>query len=146
MYKYNTSNLKKFWILSILLLIFIRCDDNLPPFPYVRIDVTFNIATQLDNLQPDEYIKIDEHGVGGLIIYRKNQNTFEVYDAACTHEANSECVLEMNEEGYDLFTCPCCGSSFFIYQQGNIFNGPARRPLKQYRATYSPPNQLHVNN
>ena len=142
---YKTSKLKYFWILSLFLVLFIRCDDTLPPFPYVRIDAYFNIATQLDNLQPDQYIKVDGYGLGGLIIYRQNRSIFLVYDAACTHEASADCVLE-EHESFDLYECPCCSSSFLIYNEANVFNGPARRPLKQYRADYLAPNQLHVYN
>ncbi|MFO8235555.1 MAG: Rieske 2Fe-2S domain-containing protein [Bacteroidales bacterium] len=145
MYNCNLSNLKIFWILAFIILLFIRCDDDISSFPYVRIDETFNIDTELDNIQPDEYIKKEGYGVGGIIIYRKSTAVFEVYDAACTHEANPECVVVENED-FNIFTCPCCESSFFIYQEGNVFNGPARRPLKQYRADYEKPNRLHVRN
>jgi Rieske Fe-S protein len=145
MKSFKISKLKHFWILSLFLILFIRCDDTLPPFPYVRVDAYFNIATQLDNLQVDQYIKVDGHGLGGLIIYRKSRAVFLAYDAACTHETNPDCVLEEDTE-WDMYVCPCCGSSFRIYNEANVFNGPARRPLKQYRADYQPPNRLHVYN
>jgi nitrite reductase/ring-hydroxylating ferredoxin subunit len=142
---YKKSNLKYFWLFSLFFILFIRCEDPMPYFPYVRVDAYFSISTQLDNLQPDQYIQVDGHGLGGLIIYRRNNAVFEAYDAACTHEANADCILKEDPD-FNLFTCPCCGSSFFIYQEGNVFNGPARRPLRQYRVTYNPPDRLHVYN
>ena len=143
--KSYSSNLKFFLILSFFAFLFIRCDDDLPRFPYVRVDETFNIATQLNNLQVDQYIQLEGYGLGGLIIYRESRAVFRAYDAACTYETSSECVLEENKD-FNIFTCPCCGSSFFIYQDGNVFNGPARRPLKEYKADYIAPSQVHVYN
>ena len=143
----------RFFLFPVLLtLVFIRCEDEQFVFPHRDFDVTFDISTQLDNLQQGESIIKDErnyYGYGGLIIYRVDQGYFRAYDLACTHQPEKKCILERDEDFDTLFECPCCGSKFKIDNiTGDItvFNGPSKWPLREYRTSYSPPNQLRVYN
>jgi Rieske Fe-S protein len=146
------TNLRIFLISLFFLLIFIRCEDEQFVFPHRDFDVLFDINTQLDNLQPGESIIKDErnyYGYGGLIIYRVDHGYFRAYDLACTHKPEKKCLLKRDKDFDTLFKCPCCGSQFMIDNISGdvtVFNGPAKWPLKEYRTSYKPPNQLRVYN
>ena len=121
------------------------CEDERRPFPYVYVDVTFNISTQLNDLPVGEYVIKEGHGYGGLIIYRAQRSSFYVFDRACTYRPNKKCLLSEDNK-FGLMECPCCSSSFQLSQEGMVFNGPATVSLKQYEAIYIPPNELRVTN
>ena len=65
-------NLRFFLIITLILLIFVRCDEDETPFPYISVYVTLSLDTQLGNMLVGQYKEIDGYGVGGLIIYRKD--------------------------------------------------------------------------
>ena len=130
-------------VLPWLMLLPAGCDDEREPFPYVYVDVTFNISTQLGDLPVGEYVIKEQYGYGGLIIYRAGRSSFYAFDRACTYKPKKKCLLSEDNK-FGLMECPCCGSSFQLSQEGMVFNGPATVPLKQYEAYYIPPNQLRV--
>ena len=141
------SNVRFFLILLLILVVFVRCDEDEIPFPDVYVNVTLQLDTQLGNVLVGEYVEVDGHGVGGLIIFRASQNEFLAFDRACTYETSSECSLE-DEVGY--YNCPCCGSQFWMISNtdlaGTLKQGPAKSSLKQYNCYYNPPNQVIVRN
>ena len=85
-------------------------------------------------------------GAKGLIIFRKSTTEFAAYERACTYDPNtSGAVVVMQANGIDARDS-ICGSKFFIFD-GSIINGPASRPLQQYRCTFNmSANQLHIYN
>ena len=135
----SKSNLRFFLIPILLLLILIQCDDNETPFPNVSIYVTISLDTQLGNMGVGSYKFFDGHGVGGLIIYRKDFNVFQAFDRACRHEASGKCVVETDADYQEVLVCPCCDSEYWMTVQdlaGTIKQGPAKAPLKQYNCTF----------
>ena len=143
---YKKSNIQYFFILVVLLSLFIRCEDDRKPFPYVYINETFDVPTELSNLAVGEYVIMEDYGYGGLIIYRAGRQSFHAFDRACTYRPEDKCLLEEDPE-FGLMECPCCGSSFLLSDEGRVFNGPSSVPLKQYQAYYNPnANQLTVTN
>lgn len=142
----SKSNLRFFLIPILFLLIFVRCDDDSIPFPDVNVNVYLALDTQLGNMLVDTYKEIDGHGVGGLIIYRKDFNIFMAFDRACTYEASRECIL--TDEG-SMYECPCCGSRFWMATgdiAGTLYQGPAKYPLKQYNCYFDGVNTVRVTN
>ena len=142
----SKSNLRFFLIPILILLIFVRCDENETPFPYVSVNVTLSLDTQLGNMLEGEYKTVDGYGIGGLIIFRAEQTEFLAFDRACTYEASKECVL--NDEG-SFFECPCCGSKFWMAGKdtaGTLMQGPANYPLKQYNCHFNGTNTVTVTN
>lgn len=133
-------------VLPWLICLPVGCEDEREPFPYVYVNETFNISTQLGDLPQGEYVIKEQYGYGGLIIYRAGSSSFLAFDRACTYKPKKKCLLKEDEEfeGAGLMKCPCCSSSFHLSQEGMVFNGPATVPLKQYNAYYIPPNQLRV--
>ena len=136
------------------MLLFIGCEDQQKPFPYVHVNVTFDIGTELNNLAIGEYIFLGSEdcgesencGYGGLIIYRSGQNSFHAFDRACPYKPEDKCILESDEQFESVVTCPCCGSRFIIADDGRYFDGPAQRRLKKYNAYKVSANQLRVTN
>ena len=79
-------------------------------------------------------VSIDKSKFG---VYRDAEDIFHIVDTTCTHMG---CELKWNplEKSWD---CPCHGSRFGI--DGEILEGPATVPLKQYGSeTY---NEINPN-
>ncbi len=104
------------------------------------------LDTQLGNVLVGEYVLVDGYGLGGLIIYRAEFNSFLAFDRACTHEATRTCVLESDGS---MLECPCCGSEFWMVNNdiaGTVHLGPAVYPLKKYSCTFNGTNSVIVRN
>lgn len=142
---YKITKIIFFLVLPWIIFVCGGCEDEREPFPYVYVDVTFNISTQLGDLPVGEYVIKEGYGYGGLIIYRASRSSFYVFDRVCPHKPKKKCQLREDED-FGLMECPCCGSSFQLSQEGMVFNGPATVPLRQYNAYYIQPDQLHVTN
>lgn len=143
----SKSNLRFFLIPVLILLIFVHCDENETPFPNVSVYANLSLDTQLGNVLAGNYVEVDGYGVGGLIIYRIDNNEFLAFDRACTYEALSSCVLTDDDS---MFECPCCGSKFWMVNSediaGTVYQGPANYPLKQYRCSFDGTNTVMVRN
>lgn len=143
----------RFFLITLLIaLLFIQCDDEeYTPFPYIRFNVTLSISNDLLNMNIGEYIYVSgyNYGLGGFIIYRKDYSEYLAFDAACTHEAKKSCIVENDSEMEGLMVvCPCCGSKYWVINTddfANVYKGPSRRGLIQYR-TYLSLNSLIVYN
>ena len=71
---------------------------------------------------------IDSHG---MLLYRQNENLVKVYSRNCTH---ANCTIDAySSSGFSI--CSCHGSTYDL--NGNVVEGPAENPLKQYNATIS---------
>lgn len=137
----NNSKLKKIFILSLIFISFVGCDDNDDWIPNVRVDIKINLI-QLNDLG-DLQARYWNGGVNGIIIFRLDGNNFSAYDRTCSYHPSENCQVEIEEEEF-FAKCPCCESEFdLIY--GGIRKGPAKRPLKEYRTTVSH-SLLHIHN
>lgn len=147
----SRSNLRLFFIAVFILASFVRCNEDETPFPHKSFYVSIALDTQLGNMLPGESKVIDDlrYGIGGLIIFRSDQNTFFAFDRACTYEASHTCVVE--HLGGNTYECECCGSQFQIIQGVTDFpvmvvQGPANYPLKEYRCIFNGTNTITVSN
>ena len=142
-------NLRFFLIITLILLIFVRCDEDETPFPYISVYTTLYLDTDLGNMLVGQYKEIDGYGLGGLIIYRKDYNEFQAFDRACTHEASYDCILFEDPDYTGIYKCPCCESEFWMLGSdfsGTVKQGPANQPLKQYRCIFDGINTIRVTN
>jgi len=142
----SKSNLRFFLIPILFLFIFVRCDKDEIPFPHVTVYANLALDTQLGNVLVGNYVLVDGYGLGGLVIYRADFNSFFAFDRACTHEASRSCVLT---DGDSFLECPCCGSSFWMVNNdiaGTVYLGPAVYPLKKYSCTFNGTNTVTVRN
>ena len=65
----------------------------------------------------------------GMLLYRESESIVKVYSRNCTHDG---CLIE-GFSSAGISSCLCHGSKFDT--NGNVTNGPATNPLKQYSAT-----------
>jgi len=138
---YDISKLKKIFIISLIFITFIGCDDNDDWIPNVRVDITINL-TQLADLGILQ-ARYWPGGINGIIIFRLGDKEFNAFERTCPHKPSGNCVVEFDD--VELFaSCPCCGSEFdLIY--GGLRKGPAKRPLKQYNTSVTD-FWLHIRN
>ena len=143
----SKPNLRFFLISFLIIVLFVRCDKNEIPFPNVSVYAILSLDTELGNVLPGNYVEVDGHGVGGLIIFRADQNEFLAFDRACTYEASNTCQLEDDDSFYE---CPCCGSRFWMAGNadiaGSVYQGPASYALKQYKCYFDGVNTIRVVN
>lgn len=143
----SKSNLRFFLIPILILLIFVRCDEDETPFPYVYVNATIYLNEL--NLGIGEHDYVEGYGVGGLIIYQKGINEYLAFDAACTYEASNDCKLQDGTAFTNILECPCCGSKFWMTgadQEGWVYKGPANVPLKEYKCFFNDANTLQITN
>jgi hypothetical protein len=158
----TTSKLGLFFgFLAIFILAGSCTRDNGDVVPYVHLDLSLGINTDLASLGVGEEatIRPDQNGAGvirfndprlldvqlgfgqilngnGLIVYRKDIYRYEVYDITCTFKASTDyCALEPKEGFAYVFDCPCCNSSFLYNSDAYyVVKPPASMPLRRYNA------------
>lgn len=115
--------------------------------PYVRVyrEVFLNsIEAQPLNRFP-YYITING-GYRGIIIYRTSQsgNNYLAFERACTNNPGNSCEVIKPDQAALFMVDSCCGSRF--RWDGNVVNGPASLPLRQYLVSFVQPNRLIISN
>jgi Rieske Fe-S protein len=122
----------------LLLLITLSCnqdrvDDPIPyrDFPNIIINITSYPALMSDG----GYILVNDGGVRGIILYRKNSTTYYAFERNCTFQPNDACATVDIHASTLFMQDACCGSSFNF--DGNPTGGPAWRPLQRYETLLS---------
>jgi hypothetical protein len=119
-------------VLPILLLLF-SCspdlvDDPIPFQPFPDINITLSNHPTLGS--DGGYIFINDGGVKGIILYRKNSTTYLAFERNCSFQPNDACATVDVHSSTLFMQDACCGSSFNF--EGKPTGGPAWRPLQQY--------------
>ncbi len=145
---YLYSKIRFFFLFLPGLFLFLSCHDQEDYIPYVPVS-KFIYLNDPDfiALQPiGNYVILPNEGYGGIIVYHKAQYEYQAFDRACTWEADQDCVV--SEQGTSgVVTCSCCQSEFYLILDGQVKEGPARRPLKQYQVSYDPVQErLYISN
>ena len=121
-------------ITAILLLAGCEGNINVSPIPDVPVNVEINL-NDIDNVPLKQIGGYIYHagGVRGLVVYRKSQNEYKVYDRNCTYQPRENCaVVSFHSSGFYLEDT-CCGSVYDT--DGFPTGGPAEYPLKEYRVS-----------
>ena len=107
-------------------------DDPIPYVPFA--DFTVNLAfPEYTSLRVDGGFKeLNNLGVRGVILYRKNETTYMAYERNCSYHPNDACATVNVHTSLLYMNDPCCGSSF-SFADGTANGGIAWRPLRQYR-------------
>jgi nitrite reductase/ring-hydroxylating ferredoxin subunit len=130
----TTGTVTKFFFVSLYIVLFCTgCDkekNRIIPYVPVRFEVNLNIVNELT--VPGNSVYFSGPGYAGVIVYCEMQGIYHAYDAACTHEILSSCVVK--NEGV-LGTCPCCGSQYVLMGGAYPAKGPASFPLQPYHVT-----------
>ena len=82
-------------------------------------------------------------GTKGGIIYRKSTTEFTASERNCTFDPTASCSIVQVLSGISAVDS-CCSSRFSIFD-GSVINGPATRPLYQYKTLFDG-NALRVYN
>ncbi|MCH2198356.1 MAG: hypothetical protein MK081_06205 [Flavobacteriales bacterium] len=128
--------------LSVLFLIVLalsgsRCNEETQiPFVQVNFQIDTNLPAYIDITAPAGWV-YTSGGSRGLIIYRKNQDEFLVFDRHSTYNIDDGCQVTVDDDNI-LISDPCSESQWVIVD-GSVANGPAGRGLHQYNTIWSPP-------
>ncbi|MFM7079758.1 MAG: hypothetical protein ACKOYC_08190 [Bacteroidota bacterium] len=82
-------------------------------------------------------------GTKGIIIYRKSTTEFAASERNCTYDPTANCSIVEVLSGISAIDS-CCTSRFSIFD-GSVINGPATKPLYQYRTLFDG-NALRIYN
>lgn len=128
--------LKNILLITSLFVFFTGCkkDGGSPECGYVNYSIYTSEPQFLALNAISGFIYIGG-GCKGIIVYRRNQDEFLAYERACTFDADNSCP-GVTVEGNNINAVDtCCGSKFQLFD-GNVTNGPASRPLQQYRTSF----------
>lgn len=130
--------MRKISFSSLLLLIIFSCNQDRvdDPIPYTDFPNIIITTTNYPALSSDGgYILVNDGGVRGIILYRKNSTTYYAFERNCTFQPNDACATVDIHASTLFMQDSCCGSSFNF--DGNPTGGPAWRPLQQYETLLS---------
>lgn len=82
-------------------------------------------------------------GTKGIIVYRKSTTEFTASERNCTYDPTASCSIVEVLSGISAIDS-CCTSRFSIFD-GSVLNGPATKPLYQYRTLFDG-NALRIYN
>ncbi len=138
MFKRYYPKLGKILLISLLLLIFLQCENKEKSVPTVHVYIEFNNQLELLRLQtPFEFLYLTG-GWGGIVLYSVDHSQIVAYDLACPHEAPDEIVRVKSRADYpSVLECPKCKTLYSIDSGGWPLDGsgPGTYSLRQYRVT-----------
>lgn len=122
----------------LLLLFLFSCshdlvDDPIPFQPFPDINITLSNYPALSSNAG--FILINDAGVRGIILYRKNSTTYLAFERNCSFQPNDACATVDVHASTLFMQDACCGSSFNF--EGRPTGGPAWRQLQQYETSLS---------
>jgi Rieske Fe-S protein len=100
--------------------------------PSIPFTYTINLTIHNEINVPGNSIFIPEIGYGGVIVYCESPDSFYAFDATCTNEVSTSCLVK--NEGV-LGTCQCCKSQYMLIGGGYPSSGPAKQGLRQYHTS-----------
>ena len=122
-------------IAALLLLSTCKKDQQYVPDAYVSLTIYVNDPqnTEISVVGGWKYFS---GGYRGLLVYRKGQNEFLVYDRTCPFEPEEPgSVVAVDTSNNVLLKDNSCGSQFLL-SDGSPVSGIAVVPLKQYRTSF----------
>ena len=126
--------------LSLLVIILVAgcqpdlSDDAIPWQPFDVISINLNLPEYVDLNFDGRSVYLDDAGVRGVVLYRRDASTYMAYERNCSYQPNSACAtVEVHVSTLYMF-CPCCNSNFDL-ASGYPTAGPAWRPLNKYYTT-----------
>jgi nitrite reductase/ring-hydroxylating ferredoxin subunit len=139
--------MKKFILFISCIAFVVSCKkDDGSQVPNVSVDV-YVYLTQPSNsaLNSVGNWKYIEGGIKGIVVYHQSQETFTAFDRACPHDYD-QAASRIDVDSVNLsFIDRNCGSKFNLLT-GNVDQGPATHPMRQYTVDYDGVSILHIHN
>jgi Rieske Fe-S protein len=124
--------------LVVFVLIFSKCtkveDNSGVPNVAVNLVVNVNLPSNF-NIQSIGGYDYYQGGSRGIIIYRADLDQFNAYDRHSTYKPENGCAVEVDSTA--IFIVDPCSDSRYSLISGEVIQGPAVAPLKQYRTDYN---------
>lgn len=137
-------------VLIFLLIHLYSCKEKVEHIPYVPVNFTVDLNRFNDLTSTGFSAKYPYDGYGGVIIYCEfydvaipSNSVYHAFDATCTFEISDTCSV-VNEGNGLKATCPCCGSTYMLYD-GFPISGEASVSLKEYNISLLS-NKLYISN
>lgn len=123
-------------ILILICVTFFTCRKEQQGVPYAYVSLTIYVNDpQNIALTTVGGWKYYPGGYKGLIVYRKSQAEFMIYDRACPVHADEPSALVEVDSSNILLKENACGSQF-LFTDGSTIGGPAIIPLTRYPNTF----------
>ncbi len=124
--------LQTLFLLGILLVLVSSCRDRNNGVPLVAVDKEINLSlpsySSLAVVGGWSYVS---GGSKGLLVYRKTQEDFVVFDRHSPYNVDAGCIVHMDSSSYIEVIDPCSSTKYSIFD-GNVTSGEGSLPLKQY--------------
>jgi uncharacterized protein YuzB (UPF0349 family) len=124
------------WVLIFMITI-VGCDrcnrNQLLPTVSFAFTINVNEPAYFDLSVATGFLYYDG-GTVKLIIYRINQEEFNVYDARSTYNPDEPCICVVDDN--HVFIQDPCGDSKWLLTDGTIVSGSAAQNLLQYNYTF----------
>ncbi len=122
------------WLWLVAIGVSCKSDRSDDPIPFISFsDFVANLsAPEYQSLAVNGgYKEINSLGVRGVIIYRRDAETYLAFERNCSYHPNDACAT-VNVHSSNLYMVdPCCNSAF-SFTDGSPTGGVAWRPLRLY--------------
>jgi nitrite reductase/ring-hydroxylating ferredoxin subunit len=124
-------------VITVFFLLVLSCKkDDDSQVPLVSVNLAFNLNNpEFINLQIDNGWTYVSGGSRGILLYRVSASNYKAFDRHCPYNPSSSCGLVSADVTNLVGIDDCCGSRFLL-SSGQVTQGPASRPLKEYRTSY----------
>ncbi|GAB4383476.1 MAG: hypothetical protein Kow0075_15610 [Salibacteraceae bacterium] len=103
--------------------------EHTVPYARVNLDINLNLPQYNDLNYIGGYVYL-EGGYNGILAYRVDQEKINAYDRQAPYRVQDGCQVFVESSGVSCIDT-CSGSSWLL-QDGQVMEGPASNPLKQY--------------
>ena len=123
-------------VLSLIIVASTSCrkEQQVVPYAYVNLTVYVNDPQNIALTTIGGW-KYFSGGYGGLIVYRKSQAEFMVYDRACPVHADESSARIAVDSSNIILKEDVCGSQF-LFTDGSTIGGPAIVPVQRYPTVF----------
>jgi uncharacterized protein YuzB (UPF0349 family) len=129
--------MRKAVLVLILMISIVGCDrcnrNQLLPEVSFAFTINVNEPAYFDLSVATGFLYFDG-GTVKLILYRINQEEFNVYDARSTYNPDDPCICVVEDN--HVFIEDPCGDSKWLLTDGTIVSGSAAQNLLQYNYTF----------
>jgi len=129
--------MKKFFLLLGIYLLHGACskEEIAPPLPFRVVNLVYNLNNvEMNNLRySGGFVLIENEGVRGIVLYRKDDQRIYAFERACRHHATETCAKIEIDPSNLFMVDPCCEGAYDF--EGFPIRPPARFELGRYQTS-----------